>query len=385
MQRTALFCSFMLVAGIAFAVTPGTDLYLPSVAHGRGVCPGGVCSQWRTDVWVFNPPDNPPATVTVSFLERDVANTAPATQTLAIESGEVKEILDAVDSLFERDSAYGALRFVSDVAVVVSGRIYDANVPTSKGIGTAGQLFIGLPAAFAIGNGESTDLIGLAQDASGAWRSNFGFVETAGAPATVEVQRLDGSGNEIASKVYTVREREAKQFNIGDIVGPAATNQRLRIRVTEGVGRILAFGSRLDNVSGDPSTVEMTVSGGRDGTYLCKIDKTQHDTALTLTVANGKVTALDATVLVTSVDIGACTGGELIDVAGALPEPVVIDEIGNFSFSTSGSRDSLTATLQITGVLNAGGRVTGTVVTTLSGAGSCSGSKSWPLVGARLP
>jgi len=375
----------MLLAGVVFAVTSGTELYLPSVAHGRGACPGGVCSQWRTDVWVFNPPENPQATVTVSFLERDVANTAPVTETLSIQPGEVKEIVDAVDALFERDSAYGALRFVSDVAVVVSGRIYDANVPTTKGTGTAGQLFIGLPAAVAIGNGESTDLIGLAQDASGAWRSNFGFVETAGASAMVEVQRLDGNGNQIASKSYAVREREAKQFNVADIVGPAATNQRIRVRVTDGAGRVLAFGSRLDNVTGDPSTVEMTFLGGRDGTYLCKIDKTMHDTALTLTVEGGKVTALEATLLVTSVDIGGCTGGEVLDIVGTLPEGVVIDDVGNFSFATGNSSGGLTATLQITGVLSATGRVTGTAVTTLSGAGTCSGSKAWPLVGAKLP
>jgi len=374
-----------LGVGTGLAATPATDLYLPSVGHARGACPGGVCSQWRTDVWIFNPPSNPGANVTVSFLRRDAANTNPDQVTLALAPGEVQEIADAVLELFGADDAYGALRFVADVPVVVTGRIYDANVQTAKGTGTAGQLFVGLPATVAIGTGQSTDLIGLAQDSSAVWRSNFGFVETAGAPATVRVQRLDAQGNEIAAKTYSVREREAKQFNIADVVGPAAANQRLRISVTDGAGRILAFGSRIDNTTGDPSTVEMTVGGGRDGTYLCKLDKSRYDVPVTLTVADGAVTALDATVLVTAEDVPTCSGGELLAVAGALPQAVLLDEVGNFSFSVSGTAGSLAAQLHITGVVAASGRVTGTCTTVLTGAGSCSGTKTWPLVGARLP
>lgn len=372
-------------AATCLAATPATDLVLPSVGHARGACPGGVCSQWRTDAWIFNPPSNPPANVTISFLLRDVANTSPEIHSLAVAPGEVAELVDVIYELFGLDNAYGALRFVSDVAVVVTGRIYDANVQTNKGTGTAGQLFVGLPASIAIGNGESTDLIGVAQDSSEIWRSNFGFVETSGATATVRVQRLDAQGNELAVKSYTVREREARQFNVGDVVGPASANQRLRVSVTSGQGRVVAFASRIDNATGDPSTVEMTAGGGRDGIYLCKVDKTSYDVPITLTIANGAISALDATVLVTSEDVAGCSGGELLAVAGPLPEPVVLDDVGNFSFSVGGTAGGVSATLQITGVLGASGRVNGTVATVLSGAGSCSGTKNWPLVGARLP
>ncbi len=374
-----------LGARAGLAVTPATDLYLPSVGHARGACPGGLCSQWRTDVWIFNPPGNPRANVTVSFLERDVANTTPATATVELEPGEVREIVDAVLELFGKDDAYGALRLVADVPVAVSGRIYDANVQTTKGTGTAGQLFVGLPATLAIGQGESTDLFGLAQDSGQVWRSNFGFVETAGGTATVRVQRLDAAGNELAAKNYAIREREARQFNVADVVGPTAAHQRLRVSVTSGNGRILAFASRIDNRTGDPSTVEMTVAGGRDGVYLVKLDKSRYDTPLTVTIADGAITALDATVLVTAEDVPGCNGGELLAIAGALPEPVLLDEVGNFSFSVSGTAPPVTATLHMAGTVAASGKVTGTCTTVLTGAGSCSGTKSWPLLGARLP
>jgi hypothetical protein len=385
MKAISQLLAVALGAGASLAATPSTDLFLPSVGHARGACPDGVCSQWRTDAWVFNPPSNPAANVTVSFLVRDVANTSPEVQTIAVDPGEVVELVDVVYELFGKDNAYGALRFASDVAVVVTGRIYDANVQTNKGTGTAGQLYVGLPASIAIGNGESTDLIGVAQDSSDVWRSNFGFVETSGSSATVRVERLDADGNQLAAKSYTVREREARQFNVSDVVGPASANQRLRVSVTSGQGRIVAFASRIDNATGDPSTVEMTTGGGRDGTYLCKLDKSNYDVPVTLTVVNGAISALDTTVLVTSEDVPGCTGGELLSVAGPLPEPVVLDDVGNFSFSVGGTAGGVSTTLQFAGVLSSSGGVAGTGTTTLSGAGSCSGTKSWPMIGARIP
>ena len=374
----------MTAAG-ALAVTPATDLFLPSVGHAQGACPGGVCSQWRSDTWIYNPSTTQPATVVVAFLRRDTANLAPPTVTVAVAAQQTVELADVVLSSFAVADAYGALRFTADIPVVVTGRVYDANVQTNKGTGTAGQFFAGLPASIAIASGESTDIIGLAYDSEGIWRSNFGFVETTGAPATVEVQRLDEHGAVQGSKSYPVREREARQFPLTDIAGPLGGNVRLRVRVSAGSGRVVAFGSRLDNRTGDPSTVEMAVAGGRDGTYLCKAEKTTYDTPLTVTVSGGTVTALDATVLVTAEDVPSCSGGELVAVAGALPEPAVIDETGAVSFEIGGSAGGVTVRLQLTATFAPSGRVTGTVSTTMTGAGSCSGSKTWPLVGARLP
>ena len=242
---------------LAHAVVAGKDLYLPSVGHGQGQCPGGICSQWRSDAWIYNPSSSAPATVQVSFLNRDQQNNNPPSETVTIAPGETKELVDAVFTVFNLDGAYGALRFVSDLDVVVTGRVYDENVVTNKGSGTAGQFFAGLPADMAIGNGESTDLIGLAQDSGNLSRTNFGFVETGGAAVTVEVSKHDALGVTLATKTYQLRTREVIQKSITEIGGVLGTNQRLAVRVTGGSGRVLAFASRLDNRTGDPSTVEM--------------------------------------------------------------------------------------------------------------------------------
>ena len=384
MRRIVSTLLLALVAATAAAVTPSTDVVLPSVGHAQGACPGGVCSQWRSDAWIYNPSTTQAATVVVSFLRRDAINLDPLTVTVPVAAQETVALEDVLLSSFGISDAYGALRFAADVPVVVTGRVYDANVTTSKGTGTAGQFFAGLPTTLAVGRGQTTDIIGLASGSESVWRSNFGFVETSGAAATVEVQRLDEHGAVQGSTSYPVREYEARQFPITDIAGPLGDNVRIRVRVSAGAGRIVAFGSRIDNRTGDPSTVEMAVAGGRDGSYVGKVDKTTYDTPVAITVADGKVTALEATVLVTAEDVASCAGGELVAVEATLPEPAVIDESGAVSFAIGGSAGGVAVSLEVQASFAPTGAVSGTVTTTMSGAGSCSGTKSWPLIGMRL-
>jgi hypothetical protein len=216
-----------------------------------------VCSQWRTDVWALNCSATETATVEVSFLVRNADNSDPATETVTIGPGETLELVDVMQSLFGLDGVFGALRFVADREVVVTGRIYDENVQTSSGTGTAGQFFAALPADLAISEGKETDLIGLAQDGAETWRSNFGFVETTGNPATVEVGLFAGDGTAEASTAYELAAFGVSQVSISNIGGPPGENQRIQVRVTGGAGRVLTFASRIDNRTGDPSTVEM--------------------------------------------------------------------------------------------------------------------------------
>ncbi len=392
MKRALLVTFGLALASSAWAVLPGTDSYLVSVGHGQGQCPGGVCSEWRTTAWVFNPSTTQGATVQVSFLARDTANTSPPTQSLSLAPGATAELDDVILTLFGLDGAFGALRFTSDLPVVVTGRIYDANVETAKNnctaVGTAGQFFAGQPAGAAIGNNEFVDLPGLAQDGSGVWRSNFGFVETTGNACTVQATRLDSTGAALGNpQTYSVQARSQSQFSLTNVSGPLGVNQRLRIQVVDGTGKILAFGSLIDNTTGDPSTVEMA-GAGHDGVYVAKQDKSAgsggYDTPITFTVSGDAVASVDATIVFTDEDVPSCSGGELLRLSGPLPQPVIVGDDGGVSFVLSGTTpDGVAATLQVNGTIAATGTLSGTVTTTLSGAGSCSGTKNWPLVGAR--
>jgi hypothetical protein len=142
---------------------------------------------------------------------------------------------------------------------VVTGRIYDSNVQTNLGVGTAGQFFAALPAAAAIAAGESTQLVGLSQNAAdGSWRCNFGVVETGSGPASVEVRLYDGDGGD-GTTVWSrdLVPHQVQQVSLWSTAGAVGSNQRLEVRVTGGTGRVLAFASLIDNRTGDPSTVEM--------------------------------------------------------------------------------------------------------------------------------
>lgn len=389
-MRTFLAVVVMaMIAAVATAVTvPGTDLYVPSVGHGLGSPVNGVTPQWRADLWIFNPSSRV-ANVSVALLLRDQANPNPIAVPRTVNPGETLFIEDVVLDLFGRDNTYGALRVTSDVPVVVTGSSYDANVTVEakqRGTGSAGQFFSALPADTAVGTNEFVDLPGLDQDGAstdGIWRSNLALVETSGNPVTLDIKRLDASGATVTSIPYSLGAREARQINLvlTTIGGGPARNQRVRVTVTGGQGRVLASGSRIDNRTGDPSTVDMA-GASRTGVYVCKLDKTTFDTPLTLTVANNTVTSMDATILITDEDAGASCQGELLRLAQAL-DPAVVLEGGTFAFMVGGNAGALTVSLQVAGTIGPTGTVSGQVTTTVSGAGECSGTKAWPLVGAR--
>lgn len=257
MRKHLLMVAALSVAAPALAVAPASDVFLPSVGKGQGSCVGGVCSQWSTAVWILNPGAQL-ATVTISFLQRGADNSTPVMQTVNVPAGQTVSLPDVMANPFGIDGKFGAMRFVSDVPIVVTGRIADGNVQTNKGTGSAGQFFAGVSALASIGSGQSAETTGLAQDGGGLWRTNVGFVEVTGHSVTVLVERLSGNGAVLASKSYQTKPFEAKQFNLDDIGGSAGLNQRVRFTVSGGNGRIIPFGSRLDNLTGDPSTVEAT-------------------------------------------------------------------------------------------------------------------------------
>jgi len=259
MLKKPFFVVLLALALPAWAVGPGTDLWIPSVGHG----PGQFGSQWRTDVWVSRPSGSEAAIVDIYFLPRSDSNSWPAdSRRITVNPGETREFLDIVKDLFGRDNAFGALRFVATQEIVVTSRIYSAGltvvdpVTREQKTGSAGQFFAALPVGAAIRRGQATDIQGVGQDAG--TRTNVGWVEVTGNPCAIEVQRLDGNGTSLSSKSYDVGAYAVVQkSSILNELGGGGSNQRLRVRVVSGDCGILAFGSRLDNNTNDPSTIEM--------------------------------------------------------------------------------------------------------------------------------
>ena len=257
MQRNALRC---LTGGLALAAAlplwagfAGTEVFLPSVGAAPGVAP----AVWYTTVWVHNP-TTARADVTFYLLERQ-ANLSPRTSTDSIPAGDTKRYDNAVETLFGVET-FGALRITSNVRIVVGSRIYSQ--PGTAIEDSTGQYFAAVPASFAIGAGESTEVIGgwQTQPAAGsAFRFNYGFVEITGSgTCQVTVTVKDSSGATLGSKTYTVRQWEQVQKGLRDeFPSISDDNVRLTVTVTSGSGRVIAFGSSVSNGMQDPSTLEM--------------------------------------------------------------------------------------------------------------------------------
>ncbi len=252
-SRTPLLALALLSATAVLAGFPGSDVYVASVGRGSGI----GSSEWKTALWIGNP--NPTAVnCKVFFLARDQANPNPPAFLVSVAPGETLNYDDAIGTIFGT-SGFGAMRVLCSDDVIVSSRIF--NDPGNDPAATQGQLFGAVPAAFAIGLGDATDVLGVNQDVDEAFRYNFGFVETSGAPVTVQAQLIDGDGTVLGSRSYGLQGREARQLNIADIgAGAQPTgNGRVHVEVVSGAGRVIVFGSGIANSSQDPSTFEMAM------------------------------------------------------------------------------------------------------------------------------
>lgn len=245
-----LATSFSQPAGAAAA---GQDLFLVSLGRGQGA--NG--SFWYATVWIHNPS---PATaaVTVSLLERGVANPAPIHTTIMVDPGQTITLDDALSELFGSDRAFGALRLTADQDIVAAARSYNL---TAAGLADSqGQFMAAMPAELAISAGETTSIPGITQPADGSFRCNFAVVETTGAPVGVTARLLDPDGALLATGQFDLGDFEARQVNIALLDGTTSVaGGRLEISVKSGAGRVLALASMVGNgtESQDPSTLEM--------------------------------------------------------------------------------------------------------------------------------
>ncbi len=255
-MRTPIFVLGAIAILVAVPVMggfAGSDLYVASIGQGSGA--GG--SEWKTTVWLHNPGPSA-ADCEISFLLRNQGNPNPDVYLVTVQPGKTRVWDNVVPTLFGT-TGYGALRITCNSDVVVNSRIF--NDPGNDPADTQGQLFSAVPASFAIGLGESTDVLGVNQDDNEAFRYNFGFVETKGQNVTVAATLFDGDGTALGARSFILQGTQPLQFNIVDLgAGAKPTgNGRLHVAVVSGNGEVIVFGSGIANTSQDPSTFEMTM------------------------------------------------------------------------------------------------------------------------------
>jgi hypothetical protein len=265
--------SALLIAASSFAGFSGSDVFLPMVGRQAGA----GTSSWYTTVWIHNPGAEV-ATARIYFLERNTVNTSPPSVDVMIEPGDTEAIENIVDTLFHK-TAFGALRVTCPAKLAVTSRVFSQAVGAGEK-DSVGQDFAGVPASFAIGAGEKTQVLGVYQTlptADSEFRFNFGFVETTGHTVTVRVTAFDGNGTDQGSADIQVREFSQRQLAFKDYFKTTSTeNTRLEVEVISGTGKVIAYGSGVANTSQDATTFEMTYKDSLLGSA-----NVQHDATLT--------------------------------------------------------------------------------------------------------
>jgi len=238
-RRLALLGLAVAAATPAAAVSPGREVWLPAAARLSG---------WVTDLTVLNPGDEA-AEVELVWLEREADNQASPPVHLTIAAGATAAFDDVILSLLGRATAAGAVRIVADRPVVVGSRIWNA----AGGAGTRGQGFEGVPASAALVPGQATHIMGLASNAD--FRSNLFAVNTATTPTVLQLELLDSDGAVLAtSPRYTLAPWAAFYRPVTDLGGPDFDHGTVRARVLS--GSAVVVGSKVDNASLDPTTLE---------------------------------------------------------------------------------------------------------------------------------
>jgi hypothetical protein len=245
----------LFLAAVAHAGFSGSDVFLPMVGRQAGA----GTSNWYTTVWIHNPGADA-ATARIYFLERGASNLNAPWVDLLIPPGDTQMLENIVDSIFHKQ-AFGAIRVTCPAQkLVVTSRVF-SKAPGSTEKDSVGQDFAGVPASFAIGQGERTQLLGAwltSPPADSEFRFNFGAVETTGRSATVRFTVFDDTGLELAHTDVGVSAFSQGQWAYKDRFAAFPTrNSRLEAQVISGSGKVIVYGSQIANVSQDSTTFEM--------------------------------------------------------------------------------------------------------------------------------
>ncbi len=250
MRRTVLASIVLVTVGVGTgmaAAQAGSDIFLPLAGAGLGGAPSG-----HVTVFVHNP-GSVPANVTFYLLERR-ATLAPLTFSDTIQPKATASYENPAELMFGTRAA-GALRLTSNVRVMAGLRTAAGTDEPNR---PAGAFVAGMPASFAIGSGEATELLGVPGVVAGSEatvRYGYSLVETTGTgTCEVRVTPRDALGTELGSATRTVLQWEQAEGTVEVVAsGRPLHEARLEVEVTAGTGRVIVLGAGAVNSRQRPS------------------------------------------------------------------------------------------------------------------------------------
>ncbi|HJT18300.1 MAG TPA: hypothetical protein VJ853_12960, partial [Thermoanaerobaculia bacterium] len=213
----------------------GTAKFIAAVAN----APGANGTKFITDVRLFNRSDSA-ANVTAVFTPTSSDGTANyAAVNIELAPNQLVAINDIVGNMMQT-SGTGQLELLGADQVLAMSRTY-----TQSTAGSFGQFVPTTDSSEAVGVADDPIFVPGLENSAG-YRSNIGFAEVSGAPVEVHVRYFDETGPLIGSEVYGLAPFSHSQVHV------TPDGEAIRAEVTVvGAGRVVAYGSVVDNQSGD--------------------------------------------------------------------------------------------------------------------------------------
>ena len=207
---------------------------------------GQAGSQFYSDVGVLNRSSS-----SASIELRYYRSGSVYTRSETVGGNDQRIFVDVVSLIGQSDK--GSLEVRSNQPLTVTSRTYNKKPDGS----TFGQFYDGYTTDQGLSSGQSAVVPQLTENP--AYRCNIGLTNTGTSPATVTVTLFDSGGGQIAAYTVSLNPGESKQENQPFKNKAAQTDMGAGyavVSVTAGSG-VLAFGSVLDNVTSDPTTMPM--------------------------------------------------------------------------------------------------------------------------------
>ncbi len=248
-MRKALIVLSTLLAAAAASAAQFSDFYvIPVAAH----APGANGTTWRTDVAIQNI-QTVPINVDMELIETGEGltnNINPVGTTTTVPPGASVILPDVLNGFRGLASSTGALLVGADKAFAITSRTYNqtANGTLGQTVSASGDV-----AANGSDDGSTLYIPGLVQNAN--FRTNLGVVMSAAAsPMAVTVTVNGGTRMFIVPAGVT----EHVQFPVTSVSPSSFDASGAVVRITDGTGTVVAYGSVVDNRTGDASFI----SGG---------------------------------------------------------------------------------------------------------------------------
>jgi hypothetical protein len=284
-RKTLVSClGLLLAASSAFAISPGNDLLIAGAAR---------TNKWHSDLYINNA-GTTTVSVTVYWLERDQPNPNPTSRSFNIGPDDTLILDDVLLKNFGMSNAAGAFRITATGGEVTANLIVFTGFNDPVG-GTYGSGFEAIPASAATSAGESTTVMGLASNSS-FYTNIFALAGANG--VTMDLDLLAANGNVLDTATVSLGAYEPWLSFKTDLWNVNSYNNgTLLATVTSGSAVIL--GSKTDNASGDPTTLESSFgagAGSADGIYQFAVyDSLAFASGGNMVVADSVVEAINGT------------------------------------------------------------------------------------------